>query len=241
MEINNLDKQKELNLYKNLENGELQKNFLENMLGKTVNTAVDIGIRALLPDFIENQIISIKDNLMNYGLKEGIDKTIKDAIEIGKSAIGLVTGNFENVNQMQNAVKAGGVIDNISSLIDFTLEKANQAGVINNKIFKNIKEGKNIILNNIEKNIEGSFSKQSDAIESIGKNIEEWKKYFNNNDFKGMEKEYKKIEKQIINIVPIEKIINEARKIETLHNLVKNNNGNTNLTKDQLELAEKLV
>lgn len=33
-----------------------------------------------------------------------------------------------------------------------------------------------------------------------------------------MEKEYKKIEKQLNNIAPIEKIINEAKTIMTLHN-----------------------
>ena len=55
-----------------------------------------------------------------------------------------------------------------------------------------------------------------------------------------MEKEYKKIEKQLNNIAPIEKIINEAKTIMTLHNLIKNNGQNFNLSKEQLELAEKL-
>ena len=56
-----------------------------------------------------------------------------------------------------------------------------------------------------------------------------------------MEKEYKKIEKQLKEIAPIENIINNARKIEVLHNLIKNNGKNFNLSKEQLELAEKLV
>ena len=54
------------------------------------------------------------------------------------------------------------------------------------------------------------------------------------------EKEYKKIEKQLNNIAPIEKTINEAKTIMTLHNLIKNNGQNFNLSKEQLELAEKL-
>ena len=53
-------------------------------------------------------------------------------------------------------------------------------------------------------------------------------------------KEYKKIEKQLNNIAPIEKTINEAKTIMTLHNLIKNNGQNFNLSKEQLELAEKL-
>ena len=59
MDINNLEK--------NLINEKTQKNFLETTLGKTINTAIDIGIRSLLPDFLEEQIINIKDNLLNYG------------------------------------------------------------------------------------------------------------------------------------------------------------------------------
>ena len=29
-----------------------QQNFLETTLGKTINTGIDIGIRAILPDYI---------------------------------------------------------------------------------------------------------------------------------------------------------------------------------------------
>ena len=48
-----------------------------------------------MPDWAENQVIELKDNLINYGFKEGISKTIKDTIDIGKSAAGIVTGNIE--------------------------------------------------------------------------------------------------------------------------------------------------
>lgn len=240
MEVNNLEKNNQIELENKLGNETNQRNFLETTLGKTINTAVDIGIRALLPDFIEEQIINIKDNLINYGLKDGIDKTVKEAIDVGKSAIGIVTGNFENINQMQNAVKAGGVIDGISSLLDITIDKINKKGLINNNVSKTIKEGKKIILNNVEKNIENTFNKQSKTFEYTNKYINNWKKYYENKDFPGMEKEYNKIEKQLNNLVPIEKIISEARTIEILHNFIKNNGKNFNLTKEHIELAEKL-
>ena len=55
-----------------------------------------------------------------------------------------------------------------------------------------------------------------------------------------MEKEYKKIEVQIKNIAPIEKTINDVRTIEVLHNLIKNNGQDFNLSNQQLELVEKL-
>ena len=55
-----------------------------------------------------------------------------------------------------------------------------------------------------------------------------------------MEKEYNKLEKQLKDLVPIENTINEARTIEVLHNLIKNNGQDFNLSKEQLELVEKL-
>lgn len=240
MQINNLEKNNEINLENNLVNENTQKNFLETALGKTINTAVDIGIRALLPDFIDEQVINIKDNLLNYGLKDGITKTIDDSIDLGKSAIGIVTGNFENVSQMQEAIKTGGLIDGISSLLDTVVDKVKEAGLINNTVASTIKQGKNVILNSVESNIENTFNKQYESIEYINKYISNWKNYFEDKNFEGMEKEYNKIEKQLKNVAPIQKTINDAKTIEVLHNLVKNNGQDFNLTQEQLELAEKL-
>lgn len=240
MEINNLEKNNEINLENNLVNENKQKNFLETTLGKTINTAVDIGIRALLPDFIDEQVINIKDNLLNYGLKDGITKTIDDSIDLGKSAIGIVTGNFENVSQMQEAIKTGGLIDGISSLLDTVVDKVKEAGLINNTVASTIKQGKNVILNSVESNIENTFNKQYESIEYINKYISNWKNYFEDKNFEGMEKEYNKIETQLKNVAPIQKTINDAKTIEVLHNLIKNNGQDFNLTQEQLELAEKL-
>lgn len=242
-EINNtIDNEvsNKINLDNNLVNEKTQKSFLETVLGKTINTAIDIGIRALLPDFIDEQIINIKDNLLNYGLKDGISKTIDDAIDLGKSAIGIVIGNFENVSQMQEAVKAGGIIDGVSSLLDVVVDKVRKAGLINYNIANTIKTGKNVILNNVENNIENTFTKQYEAIEYANKYINNWKGYYADKNFEGMQKEYNKIEKQLKNIAPIEKTINDIKTIEVLHNLIKNNGQDFNLTNEQLELAEKL-
>ncbi len=239
MEINNLEKDNNIEI-NNTINNETQKQFLETTLGKTINAAIDMGIRAVLPDFLDNQVINLKDNLLNYGLKEGITKTIDDTIDLGKSAVGILTGNFESVSQMQEVVKTGGLIDGMSSLLDTVVDKVRKEGLINNTIAKTIKQGKNTILNSIESNIENTFNKQYEAIEYTNKYIDNWKEYFNNKNFEGMEKEYNKIKKQLNNIAPIEKTINEAKTIEMLHSLIKNNGQNFNLSKEQLELVEKL-
>ena len=70
-------------------------------------------------------------------------------------------------------------------------------------------------------------------------NIEFYKR-LKNKDFNTMEKQYKKIETELKELAPIENTINQARTIEKLHNLIKNNGQDFNLTKEQIELAEKL-
>ena len=240
MEINKLEKNNNLDINNNIELEKEQKNFLNTTLGKTINSAIDIGIRAALPDFLDEQIVNIKNNLLEYGLKEGISKTIEDAINLGKSTIGIFTGNFENISQMQDAVKSGGVIDGISTLLDSVINRTRKAGLIDNNVSSLIKRGKNIILNNVENNIENTFKKQYQNLEYMNKYIANWKNSFKNQDFAKMEREYKKLEKQLQQIAPIEKTINEAKTIEVLHNLIKNNGQDFNLTNEQLELAERL-
>ena len=230
----------EIKLENNLVNEKEQNNFLETTLGKTINTGIDIGIRALLPDYIEEQIIDLKDNLMKYGLKDGIKKSIEDTINVGKSAIGIVTGKFDNISQMQEAVKNGGIIDNVSYLLDDVINKVKNAGLINSTIANTIKKGKNSILNNVEKNIENNFNNQIKSLNYTEKYINNWNQFYKNKDFNGMEKEYNKIEKEIKNLAPIEKIMDNVKTIENLHTLIKNNGQDFNLTQEEIELAEKL-
>ena len=230
----------EKNINNNIEIEKKQKNFLETTIGKIVNTGLDIGIRALLPDFIDEQVINLKDNLFEYGFREGITKTIDDAIDIGKSAIGIFTGNFENIEQMQSAVQTGGLIDGLSDLLDTVVGKVSQKGLINSNVANILTQGKDIILDNVQSNIEKSFAEQVTNSNKMNQYINEWKNAFENKDFNVMEKQYKKIEKELKELAPIENTINQARTIENLHNLIKNNGQDFNLTKEQIELAKKL-
>ena len=99
----------DLNIDKNIENNDIeikQKNFLNTNIGNIVNTAIDVGLRFILPDFIEEQVIEINNALIEGGIKEGVNTAIEEGINFGKSTIGIITGKFDNVEQMQNAVKA---------------------------------------------------------------------------------------------------------------------------------------
>ena len=239
-----MDIENAINLNNNINNNlnleKEQNGFLDSMLGKALNTGLDVGLRAILPDLIEDQVINIKDNLFKYGIKDGISKTIEEVVNLGKSALGIVTGNFENVSQMQLAVKKGGIIDGVSGLLDSALNLAQKKGVINSNVAGLIKQGKNTILNNVESNIEKSFENQTQGVENLNKYIDNWKQYYNAHDFNNMEKQYKKIKKELSNLVPLENTINQARTVENLHSLIKSNGQNFNLSETELELLNKL-
>ena len=230
--------QNEISNNLNLESN--QNNFLNSTIGKVVNNAIDIGLRYVLPDLIEEEIIDIKDSLIKNGLKEGVQTAIESAMNIGKSAIGIVTGNFENISQVKKAVETGGLIDAISEAVDFAVKKAKDSGIINSSVGSLIKSGKNTLLNNISSSIEQELVNQEKNIEKLGKYSENWKEYYDNKDFDGMEKEYNKIREMLEEIMPIEGTIKNARAIETLHNLIKNNGKNFELSQEEIELVKKL-
>jgi len=220
---------------------EEQTNFIETTLGQTVNFGLDIGLRALLPDVIEEQIIDIKNTLLSEGLSEGIKKVVSSAVDFGKSALGIVTGNFENISQVQTAVKNGGIIDGVSDLIDNILTKTMKSGTLSYNTANMIRKGKNVILDSISNNIEEEFNSQLDAAEKLEKYTNNWKEYYNSQDFEGMQREYEKIKDKLKELIPMETTLKQARTIENLHTLIKNNGQDFNLTEEQQKLANLLI
>lgn len=230
----------ENNINNDIINTKSQRDFLQTNIGKAINTGLNIGLRYVLPDVIEDQVIEIKDSFIQNGFKEGIQTAIDSAINLGKSALGIVTGNFDNVQQMQDAIKTGGIIDSISNVINYTINNIVDKGKISYSLGNTIKKGKNVILSNITKNIENEFKNQVNNIEKLNKYTENWKNYFNNKDFQGMQREYEKIKDKIKDIAPIEKTIKTAKIVENLHKLIKNNGQDFNLTSEEIELAKML-
>ena len=217
-----------------------KNNFLNSIIGKTINNAIDIGLKSILPDLIENQIIEIKNVLLTNGLKAGIDSAVENAIDFGKSAIGIFTGNFENMTQVRIAVADGGIIDTVSDVLDDVINKTYESGYINKSVSSVIKKGKNVLLENISSKIKNELDDQTNSIEKLERYVNNWKEYFENKDFAGMTKEYNKIKKQLDNIIPLENILKETREVEVVHNLIKNNGQNFDISNLEIELAEKL-
>lgn len=236
---NNLEKSENRSFSQNIL--ESQKNFLESNIGKAINTAVDIGIKAALPDLIEDKVIDVKNAILEQGFKEGIKEIVNSGIEFGKSAIGIITGNFENVSQIQMAVKKGGILDNVSDLLDLSIKFAKDKKLINSSIASLIKQSKNSIINSVSSKIEETLTNQIKAVEKLESYCDKWKISYENKDFKSMEKDYKNIENYLKKTVPLENTINEARKIENIHNLIKNNGKDFNISEDEWNLAKKLA
>lgn len=219
---------------------EEQKNFLQTDLGKTINAALDIGLKAALPNLIEDQVIDIKNTILEQGFKEGLKEVISSGIDIGKSMMGIVTGNFENISQVQTAIKNGGVLDSVSKLLDMSINFAKEKNLINATVSKILKQSKNTIISSISDKVEETLTNQLKAVDKLQKYCEKWNESYGNQDFVGMDRAYKNMQNYLNKTMPLENTIKEARKIENIHNLIKNNGKNFNISTDELKLAERL-
>lgn len=220
---------------------EKQEEFLESTLGKIINTGIDVGIKAVLPNWLEDEIIEIKDSVLNDGFKSGVKMAINKAIDMGKAMEGIVTGNFESISQIKSVIKKGGLLDSISKLLDNVIDWAKKSKKISSSTAKLIKSSKKTILENIEKNIDNSLENQVTAIEKIDGYIEKWNNYYKAQDLTNMKKIYTRIEKEMEKIVPIQDVLNRVGKVENLQELIVNNGGNFNLSEEEIELSTMLA
>ena len=87
---NELAIENNINLENNNSNNvtyEKQKGFLESTLGQVINGGIDLGLKTILPDFLEDEIIEIKDSIITDGFSAGIKTAIDNVIDMGKSVL----------------------------------------------------------------------------------------------------------------------------------------------------------
>lgn len=220
--------------------GNLQQKFSQSMIYNIVDSGLEIGIRVLCPDIIEDNVIDIKDSIMENGISGGIEKIINDINNFGKNTYGIVTGNFSDVSQLESAIKTGGTLDTISKLLDKGIDVANSIGIINKDIKKNLKMGKKILIENIDNKLSEELKEQKGYLKEVNKYIDKWQKYFEKEDFEKMENIFNELTSYIEKTIPFESTISSYKKIETLQNLIKNNNQSFDLSEEELELVEAL-
>ena len=233
----------ENNLFNSVSNklGELQEKFLESKWGQAIDKGIDFGLKVILPNTIEDDVIDIKNVFVREGLVEGIQKTVETGIKKGKEIVGIFTGNLEDMSQAEAIKENSDIISGISNVLENIVDKSMNDGFIKETLGELIKDGKKIILDYADKNIDKVNKEQVEKIQEMDEFIEDWNKAYQNQNFKEMQNAYTKIERRLEKIMPIEDIINKARKLENLHNLIKNNGKNFDLTEEQKKLAEELV
>ncbi len=233
----------ENNLFNSVSNklGELQEKFLESKWGQAIDKGIDFGLKVILPNTIEDDVIDIKNVFVREGLVEGIQKTVETGIKKGKEIVGIFTGNLEDMTQAEAIKENSDIISGISNVLENIVDKSMNDGFIKETLGELIKDGKKIILDYADKNIDKVNKEQVEKIQEMDEFIEDWNKAYQNQNFKEMQNAYTKIERRLEKIMPIEDIINKARKLENLHNLIKNNGKNFDLTEEQKKLAEELV
>ena len=88
---------------------------------------------------------------------------------------------------------------------------------------------------------DNTLDNQVEAIEKLDKYITKWNKYYNEQNFVNMEYQYSKIEEYLKEVIPLEDVLKRARAVENLHELIKNNGRNFDLTQEEKELATMLA
>lgn len=216
-----------------------QTDWTKSEIFKVLNEGLDTGIRMLLPDYMENQVIELKNAIFNSGVQDTLKNTVSEILKVNKE--NNINNKFENINDIKNTLESGDLIDGISDLLDKEIDSVKENKIITEKVANKLKDEKNTIVEQIENNLDVSFENQNKNFEKMEKYISNWKNSYNSKDFSKMQKEYNKMVKIMDELMPLENIINEFRTIENLQELIKNNGKNFDLSEETLELANKLI
>ena len=134
---------------------------------KIVDVVLNIGLKAILPDFLENDIIEIKDAFIKEGFVDGVQEILDKLEDMGKSIIGIFSGRFETVEQIKRLVQTDGILDGISELIDKILKKLMNKGKIDKNTYNLIKTGKKEILNIVEDNLKSTYQENTYSLRKL--------------------------------------------------------------------------
>jgi len=227
----NLDliSEKNLNnqLTNDMKNNEISKNqndFIGNMFKNAINFGVDLGLKSLLPDLIEDQVIDIKNSILEGGFKEGVNTLVKKVNEFKNSITGIFTGNFNNIEEIHTATKQGGIIKTVSKGLSKGIDAGVKSGAIPKSIGGILKAGKTTMLNEFSNSLESQMRKEIQKFDILNDLNKKWYDALDQRDFDKMTKYTEKISVLSKDLVKFSNIIEETKKIEELHNFIKENN-----------------
>ena len=202
----------------------VKNNFISNMFKNAINFGVDLGLKSLLPDLIEDQVIDIKNSILEGGFKEGVDTLMKKVNEFKNSITGIFTGNFNNIQEINTATKQGGIIKTVSKGLSKGIDAGVKSGIIPKSIGGILKAGKTTMLNEFSNSLESQMRKEIQKFDTLNDLNKKWYDALDQRDFDKMTKYTEKISALSKDLVKFSNIINETKKIEELHNFIKENN-----------------
>ena len=217
-----------------------QENNIKTTIVSIANNALEYGLRAILPDFIEDDVIEVKDKFIEEGFADGVQEVIDKLEDVGKSIVGVFTGEFETMEQVKRVIQKDGLLDGISDVIDTVLKKLLNKKKISKSTVNLIKTGKKEILNNIEKGIEHKYKETTYSLEKLSEYCNEWKQQYKEQNYEEMEKTMKKIKQQLTQKKIVEETINEARNLEKIQKFIKEKGNIENMSDLEKELLEKI-
>ena len=197
-----------------------QEKFVQSHLYEIFNVALDAGIKATVPSIADDALIDIKNSILENGMTDGIKEIWNNIKEYGKTAFGIVSGKFDSIEQVQMATKTGGVLDTVSKIFDFALDKAVDKGEISKSTRQSLKTKKNSIIKNIKSEISEELDNQVKYIEKINEYNMKWQECFKNEDLSGMKNANRNIQKYLEKTLPLEETLKQARKVEIIQTLV---------------------
>lgn len=219
-------------------------NTHENNISKTIanvaNNALEFGLKAILPDFIEDDVIEIKDKFIQEGFTEGVQSVIDKLEDVGKSIKGIFTGEFDSLEQVKRVIQTNGILDGVSTVVDKILKKLLDKKAIKKPTYNMIKQGKKEIINSLETEIEEIYKPTTYNMEKLEGYCQEWQQKYKEKDYSGMEKAAQKIRTKLKQTQIVEEMINKARNVEKIQKYIKENGNIDSLTDVEKELLEKI-
>lgn len=224
---------------------ELVENIKQNKdikidIGNLANAGLEFGLRTVLPDFIEDDVIDIKNKFIQEGFTEGVKETYEKVKDVGKSIQGIFTGKFESVEQVKRLIQTDGILDGASEIIDKTLKMLLNKKKISKNTYNLIKTGKKEILNSLESELENYYKIDTYSLEKLEEYCQEWKENYTKENYKEMQKSLNKIKQRLDKSEPIENILKQAREIEKIQKYIEEKGSIENLSESEKMLIEKI-
>ena len=207
---------------------------------KIANNALNFGLKAILPDFIEEDIIQIKDSFINEGFEKGLEEAKEKAEEVWKSVKGVFTGEFDTVGEIQKLIQKNGMLDTASDLVDKITKLLLAKKIINKTTYNLIKTGKKEIINALEGELNNYYKVDNYDFEGLSEQIEKWQKNYNDSDYESMEKTAKTILNILDKVDQIEAVITKARNIQKVQKYIQEKGSKEKLTKAERKLIEAI-